>query len=220
VAVEAALLDVDGTLIDSNYHHALAWYRAFRRHDIVLPLWRIHRAIGMGGDQLVPALVGPELDGEKGDDIRAARDEIYTGGLIDEVAPLEGAHELIAELKDRGLRVVLASSSPLDELERYLDLLEARDLADAWTTKDDVEATKPEPDLILAALEKAKTRSAVLVGDTRWDVEAASKAGVETVCLLTGGWSKQELREAGAVVVFESAADLRERLDETPLTAG
>jgi HAD superfamily hydrolase (TIGR01509 family) len=220
VAVEAALLDVDGTLIDSNYHHALAWYRAFRRHDIVLPLWRIHRAIGMGGDQLVPALVGPELDGEKGDDIRAARDEIYTGGLIDEVAPLEGAHELIAELKDRGLRVVLASSSPLDELERYLDLLEARDLADAWTTKDDVEATKPEPDLILAALEKAKTRSAVLVGDTRWDVEAARKAGVETVCLLTGGWSKQELREAGAVVVFESAADLRERLDETPLTAG
>jgi HAD superfamily hydrolase (TIGR01509 family) len=220
VAVEAALLDVDGTLIDSNYHHALAWYRAFRRHDIVLPLWRIHRAIGMGGDQLVPALVGPELDGEKGDDIRAARDEIYTGGLIDEVAPLEGAHELIAELKDRGLRVVLASSSPLDELERYLDLLEARELADAWTTKDDVEATKPEPDLILAALEKAKTRSAVLVGDTRWDVEAASKAGVETVCLLTGGWSKQELREAGAVVVFESAADLRERLDETPLTAG
>jgi HAD superfamily hydrolase (TIGR01509 family) len=220
VAVEAALLDVDGTLIDSNYHHALGWYRAFRRHDIVLPLWRIHRAIGMGGDQLVPALVGPELDGEKGDDIRAARDEIYTGGLIDEVAPLEGAHELIAELKDRGLRVVLASSSPLDELERYLDLLEARDLADAWTTKDDVEATKPEPDLILAALEKAKTRSAVLVGDTRWDVEAASKAGVETVCLLTGGWSKQELREAGAVVVFESAADLRERLDETPLTAG
>jgi HAD superfamily hydrolase (TIGR01509 family) len=220
VAVEAALLDVDGTLIDSNYHHALAWYRAFRRHDIVLPLWRIHRAIGMGGDQLVPALVGPELDGEKGDDIRAARDEIYTGGLIDEVAPLEGAHELIAELKDRGLRVVLASSSPLDELERYLDLLEARELADAWTTKDDVEATKPEPDLILAALEKAKTRSAVLVGDTRWDVEAARKAGVETVCLLTGGWSKQELREAGAVVVFESAADLRERLDETPLTAG
>jgi HAD superfamily hydrolase (TIGR01509 family) len=220
VAVEAALLDVDGTLIDSNYHHALAWYRAFRRHDIVLPLWRIHRAIGMGGDQLVPALVGPELDREKGDDIRAARDEIYTGGLIDEVAPLEGAHELIAELKDRGLRVVLASSSPLDELERYLDLLEARELADAWTTKDDVEATKPEPDLILAALEKAKTRSAVLVGDTRWDVEAASKAGVETVCLLTGGWSKQELREAGAVVVFESAADLRERLDETPLTAG
>lgn len=217
MAVEAALLDVDGTLIDSNYHHALAWVRAFRRHDIVLPLWRIHRAVGMGGDQLVPALVGPELDKEKGDDIRAARDEIYTGGLIDEVAALEGAHELIAELKDRGLQVVLASSSPRDELERYLDLLDARELADAWTTKDDVEATKPEPDLILAALEKAQTESAVMVGDTPWDVEAASKAGVETLCVITGGWSKQELREAGAIAVFESVDELRQRLEETPL---
>ena len=217
MAVEAALLDVDGTLIDSNYHHALAWYRAFHRHDIVLPLWRIHRAIGMGGDQLVPALVGPKLDEKQGDDIRAARDEIYKGGLMDEVAPLEGAHELIAELKDRGLRVVLASSSPKDELERYLDLLDARELADAWTTKDDVEATKPEPDLILAALEKAKTESAMMVGDTPWDVEAASKAGLETLCVITGGWSKQELREAGAIAVFESVDELRQRLEETPL---
>jgi HAD superfamily hydrolase (TIGR01509 family) len=217
VAVEAALLDVDGTLIDSNYHHAVAWYRAFRKHDIVLPLWRIHRAVGMGGDQLVPALVGPKLDEEQGDDIRAARDEIYTGGLMDEVAPLEGAHELIAELKDRGVRVVLASSSPRNELERYLDLLDARDLADAWTTKDDVEATKPEPDLILAALGKAKTESAVLVGDTPWDVQAAGKAGVGTLCVITGGWSKQELREAGAIAVFESVDELRQRLEETPL---
>jgi HAD superfamily hydrolase (TIGR01509 family) len=217
VAVEAALLDVDGTLIDSSYHHALAWYRAFRRHDIVLPMWRIHRAVGMGGDQLVPALVGKKVDQEKGDDIRAARDEIYTGELLEEVAPLGGAHELIAELKDRGLRVVLASSSPEDELERYLDLLDARDLADAWTTKDDVEATKPAPDLIVAALEKAQTKSAVMVGDTPWDVEAATKAGVETVCVITGGWSKQELREAGAIAVFESVDELRERLDETPL---
>jgi HAD superfamily hydrolase (TIGR01509 family) len=217
VAVEAALLDVDGTLIDSSYHHALAWYRAFRKHDIVLPMWRIHRAVGMGGDQLVPALAGPELDEEQGDDIRAARDEIYRSGLMDEVAPLEGGHELIAELKDRGLQVVLASSSPKDELERYLDLLDAGELADAWTTKDDVDATKPAPDLILAALEKAQTESAVLVGDTPWDVEAASKAGVETVCVITGGWSKQELREAGAIAVFESVDELHRHLEETPL---
>jgi len=217
VPVEAALLDVDGTLIDSNYHHAIAWYRAFRRHDVVLPMWRIQRAIGMGGDQLVPALAGKEVDGERGDDIRAARDEIYNSGLIDEVAPLEGARELIADLKGHGLRVVLASSSPKDELERYLDLLDGRDLADGWTTKDDVERTKPAPDLILAALEKAKTTSAVMVGDTPWDVEAATRAGVETVCVITGGWSKQELREAGAVAVFESVEELRHRLDETPL---
>lgn len=214
---EAALLDVDGTLIDANYQHALAWYRAFREHDIVLPVWRIHRAVGMGGDQLVPALVGAQVDEQKGDEIRDTRDGIYKREFIDEVAPLEGAHDLIAALKERGVRVVLASSSPEDEIDRYLDLLEAREIVDAWTTKDDVDATKPAPDLVVAALEKAGTRNAVMVGDTPWDVEAARKAGTETVCVITGGWSKQELREAGAVAVFESAAELCERLDETPL---
>jgi HAD superfamily hydrolase (TIGR01549 family) len=216
VALDAALLDVDGTLIDSNYQHALAWYRAFRRHDVVLPLWRIHRAVGMGGDQLVPALVGDEVDRELGDDIRDARAELY-GELIGEVASLDGAHDLVADLKQRGLQVVLASSSPRDELDHYLDLLDARELADAWTTKDDVEATKPAPDLVIAALEKAGTSSAVMVGDTRWDIEAASHTGIETVCVITGGWSDQELRDAGAAAVFESVQELRERLDETPL---
>jgi HAD superfamily hydrolase (TIGR01509 family) len=215
VAVEAALLDVDGTLIDSNYQHTLAWYRAFRQHGIVLPIWQIHRAIGMGGDQLVPALVGEEVDNEQGDDIRETRDGLYEK-LIGEVEPLDGAHELIADLKGRGLKVVLASSSPEDELDHYLELLDARELADAWTTKDDVEATKPAPDLVRAAMDKAETESAVMIGDTRWDIEAASKAGIETVCLITGGWSEQELRDAGAVAVYESVDDLREHLGETP----
>jgi HAD superfamily hydrolase (TIGR01509 family) len=218
VTVEAALLDVDGTLIDSNYQHALAWYRAFRRHGIVLPVWRVHRAVGMGGDQLVPALVGREVDRELGDAVRDSRTDLYRE-LIDEVAPLVGAHELILDLKKRGLRVVLASSSPEDELEHYLELLDAKELADAWTTKDDVEATKPAPDLVVAALDKAGTSSAVMVGDTRWDIEAARKAGIETICLITGGWSVQELRDAGAVAVFESVQEFRERLDETPLGA-
>jgi HAD superfamily hydrolase (TIGR01509 family) len=215
VAVQAALLDVDGTLIDTNYQHALAWFRAFDQHGFVLPLWRIHRAIGMGGDQLVPALVGKETDDEKGDDIRDARDSLYQE-LIGEVEPLHGSRELISDLKERGVTVVLASSSPKDELDHYLELLDARDLADAWTTKDDVESTKPEPDLVNAALEKAGTGNAVMVGDTRWDVEAAAKAGVQTACVLTGGWSAQELREAGAVAVFESVDELRDRLHEKP----
>jgi HAD superfamily hydrolase (TIGR01549 family) len=215
----AALLDVDGTLVDANYQHALAWYRAFRRHGIVLPLWRIHRAVGMGGDQLVPALVGEDVDEEKGDAIRDTRDETYKE-LIDEVAPLEGARDLIADLKQRGCRVVLASSSPQDEIDHYLKLLDARELADEWTTKDDVEKTKPEPDLVKAALEKAGTDDAVMVGDTRWDIEAAKKAGVETICVITGGWSEQELRNAGAFAVFESVEELRERLDETPFAKG
>ena len=215
MAVEAALLDVDGTLIDTNYQHALAWFRAFKQHGLVLPLWRIHRAIGMGGDQLVPALVGEDVDAEKGDDIREARDALYEE-LIGEVEPLHGSRELISDLKQRGLTVVLASSSPQEELDHYLELLDARELADAWTTKDDVEATKPAPDLVHAALDKAGTDSAVMVGDTKWDVEAAAKAGVETLCVLTGGWSAQELREAGAIEVYEAVDDLREQLDETP----
>jgi len=215
VGVEAALLDVDGTLIDSNYQHALAWFRAFREHGFVLPVWRIHRAVGMGGDQLVPALLGEEVDEKQGDEIRETRDPIYKE-LMPEVQPLEGAHELIADLKERGLTIVLASSSPEDELDHYLELLHARDLADAWTTKEDVDATKPAPDLVRAALDKAGTDSAAMIGDTRWDVEAAGKAGIETVCLMTGGWSEQELRDAGAVAVFESVDELRERLAETP----
>jgi HAD superfamily hydrolase (TIGR01509 family) len=217
VRVEAALLDVDGTLIDSNYQHALAWYRAFRRHGIVLPVWRIHRAIGMGGDQLVPALVGEEVNHERGDEIREAREPLYKE-LLGEVEPLHGARELIVDLKERGLSVVLASSSPEDELEHYLELLDARDLADAWTTKEDVDSTKPAPDLVRAALEKAGTESALMIGDTRWDVEAGGRAGVDTVCVMTGGSSEQELLDAGAVAVFDSVDELRNRLEEIGLS--
>ena len=211
----AALLDVDGTLIDTNYQHAIAWYRAFRRHAIVLPVWRIHRHVGMGGDQLVPALVGSETDEEQGDRIRDTRDELYRE-LIDEVEPLEGARDLIVDLKERGFATVLASSSPQHEIDHYLDLLDARELADAWTTNDDVEATKPEPDLVRAALDRAGTGDAVMVGDTPWDVESARKAGIETVTLVTGGYSEQELRDAGAAAVYQSVGELRRNLDAPP----
>jgi HAD superfamily hydrolase (TIGR01549 family) len=212
VARRAALLDVDGTLIDANYHHALAWYRAFKRHGIVVPLWRIHRHVGMGGDQLIPALVGDDVDD---DAISDARKEEYRK-LIDEVSPLAGARGLIEDLKQRGVTVVLASSSPQDEIDHYLELLDARALADGWTTDDDVESTKPEPDLVRAALDKAGTNDAVMVGDTPWDIEAARKAGLETATVITGGFSEQELRDAGAAVVFESLDELRHHLDEPP----
>jgi HAD superfamily hydrolase (TIGR01549 family) len=211
----AAILDVDGTLVDTNYHHALAWYRAFRQHGIVLPLWRLHRHIGMGGDQLVGALGGDEVERELGDEIRAAEKALYLA-LIEEVEPFTGARELIADLKERGHPVVLASSAKAEEVDHYLELLRARELADAWTTSADVEATKPQPDLVLAALEKAGGGEALLVGDTTWDCEAAARAGVETIAVLTGGFAEQELRDAGAVAVFESIDDLRGRLDETP----
>jgi HAD superfamily hydrolase (TIGR01509 family) len=211
-----AILDIDGTLVDTNYHHGLAWYRAFRMNGLVLPLWRIHRHVGMGGDQIVEALAGERFDEEKGDDVRAAHDALFMAG-IDEIEPLEGARDLVAELKERGFTVVLASSAKAEELERYLELLDVRVLADDWTTSADVEATKPAPDLVLAALDKAGKGDAVLVGDTPWDCEAAAKAGVPSVALLTGGFSAAELAEAGAVAVFESIPELRRRLAETPL---
>ena len=212
----AAILDVDGTLVDTNYHHAIAWYRAFRQHGIVLPVWRIHRHVGMGGDQLVPALAGEDVAESQGDDIRAAEKALYLA-LIEEVEAFPSARKLILELKERGHTVVLASSAKANELEHYLDLLDARELADGWTTSADVEATKPAPDLVHAALEKAGGGDAVMVGDSTWDCEAARRAGVETLALLTGGFSEEELREAGAIVVFESLEDLIARLDETPL---
>jgi HAD superfamily hydrolase (TIGR01549 family) len=215
----AAILDIDGTLVDTNYHHALAWYRAFRRYDELLPLWRIHRHIGMGGDQLVQALRGRDVERVKGDDIRAAEKDAYSE-LIGEVEPFEGSRELIAELKDDGHAVVLASSAKSDEVDHYLDLLGARDLVDAWTESSDVEATKPEPDLVQAAMEKAGTGEAVMVGDSTWDCEAAARAGIQTVAVRTGGFSEAELRDAGALMVFESIAELRERVRETPLRDG
>jgi HAD superfamily hydrolase (TIGR01509 family) len=214
----AAILDVDGTLVDTNFHHAIAWFRAFRQHELVLPIWRIHRHIGMGGDQLVAALCDEETEEEKGDDIRAAEKTLYFE-LIDEVQPLRGARELIEELKERGHAVVLASSAKSEEVDHYLDLLDARELADGWTSSADVEATKPEPDLVTAAMDRAGNGDAVMVGDTTWDCEAAKRAGVPTVAVLTGGFSKAELREAGAAAVFNSIEELRQALDETPLAA-
>jgi HAD superfamily hydrolase (TIGR01509 family) len=212
----AAILDVDGTLMDTVYHHALAWHRALRRHDLDVPVWRIHRHIGMGGDQIVSALCGEEVERERGEAIREAESEAYQA-FIEEVQPLPGARALIEALNERGHPIVLASSAKGEELDRYLDLLGARELADAWTSSEDVEATKPHPDLVEGALEKVEGDSAVMVGDSPWDAKAAARAGVPTIGLLTGGFAEPELREAGADPVFESLDELRRRVDETPL---
>lgn len=212
----AAIIDVDGTLVDTNYHHALAWYRAFRQHAVIVPIWKIHRAVGMGGDQLVKAIAGEQVEVDKGDDIRTAEKALYLA-LIEEVEPMHGARDLLVELKESGHTVVLASSAKEHELDHYLDLLGARDIVDSWTTSADVDATKPEPDLVHAALDKAKSTNAVMVGDSVWDCEAAKRAGIETIGVLTGGFSEQELRDAGAAVVFESIDDLRRKFDDSPL---
>jgi HAD superfamily hydrolase (TIGR01549 family) len=215
-----AILDVDGTLVDTNYQHAIAWYRAFRKHALVLPVWRIHRSIGMGGDQLVPALAGEDWEAEHGEAVRETESECYQE-LIGEVEPLPSARDLIVRLKEDGHAVVLASSAKGEELEHYLDLLDARELADDWTMSDDVEETKPAPDLVHAAMDKVgATDGAVMLGDSTYDCEAAARADVKTIALLTGGFSREELKEAGAVSVYESLDELLEQLDETPFGGG
>jgi HAD superfamily hydrolase (TIGR01509 family) len=206
-----AILDIDGTLVDTNYHHALAWHRALHAHGHSVQMWKVHRHIGMGGDQILDALIGEEAAAADGEAISEAEAEAYKE-LIGEVEPLEGARELIEKLREDGNTVILASSAKEEEVEHYLDLLDARDLVDDWTTSADVEATKPEPDLVNAALEKAgNDNPSVMVGDSVWDVEAAKRAGIPTLAVLTGGFSEEELLEASAAVVVESIGVLRER---------
>ncbi len=219
-AARIAVLDVDGTLVDTNYQHALAWYRAFRSLGEVYPIWRIHRLIGMGGDQLVEALAGEQVEREQGDDIRTAEKALYLA-LIEEVEPLHGARRLIEELKDRGLSVVLASSAKPDEVDHYLELLDARDLADGWTTSEDVESTKPAPDLLQVALKKLGEpvdAPSMVVGDSVFDVEAAKNAGMPALVVRSGGFGDDELRAAGALAVYDTPGDLAEALDETELS--
>jgi HAD superfamily hydrolase (TIGR01549 family) len=216
MAQPIAVLDVDGTLVDTNYHHAIAWYRSFREHGLTVPVWRVHRHIGMGGDQLVGAVAGQRVEDRQGDSIRAAETALYAD-LIGEVQPFADARRLMDLLRERGHRLVLASSGKRDEVDHYLDLLDARKLAEAWTTSADVKRTKPDPDLVVTAVEKVGGGQAVMVGDSTFDCEAATRVDVPTVALLTGGFSEQELRKAGAVAVFESLGDLCERLDQTPL---
>jgi HAD superfamily hydrolase (TIGR01509 family) len=213
-----AILDIDGTLVDTNYQHALAWYRAFRKHDVVLPIWRIHRHIGMGGDQLLPELTSEEFEREHGEAVREDETDLYMQ-MIGEVEPMRDARKLIEQLKARGHSALLASSAKQDEVDHYLELLDARELADGWTSSADVESTKPEPDLVHSALQKAgaDASEAVMIGDTPFDVEAAKRAGVPTIAVMSGGFSEAELRDAGASAVFESVAELLERLDETAL---
>jgi HAD superfamily hydrolase (TIGR01509 family) len=203
------VLDVDGTLVDTNYQHAIAWHRALRDHGYAIQLWEIHRHIGMGGDQLVAALLGEEGERSDGEAIRDAEGKAYDE-LIGEVQVMNGSTELLRELRGDGAKLILASSAKAEEVEHYLDLLDARDLVEGWTTAADVERTKPHPDLVHVALEKAGNGGpAVMVGDSTWDVKAAEAAGIPTLAVLTGGFAEAELREVGAAEVVKSIGELR-----------
>lgn len=205
----AVLFDIDGTLVDSTYHHALAWQRAFRVCEIVVPLYRIHRAVGMGGDKLVGQVAGDEVEDRLGDRLRSAWHEEYAA-LEAEVVPLPGAAELVHELATAGFRVALASSGEPDFASGAVASLGVeKDLA-CLTTSEDVDASKPDPDLVGETLSRLEgVTHAVLVGDTPYDVLAARRAGIACVGLLSGGYSEAELTEAGAVLVAGVPADLQ-----------
>ena len=210
------IFDIDGTLVDTNYQHALAWFRAFRQEGIVMPIWQIHRAIGIGSDRVVEMLAGEDVEKELGETLRDAQGPFYKE-MIDEVEPMNDAHELLRDLKEAGHPIILASSAEEDEAEHYIELLDAREFVDGYTTSADVKASKPEPDIVNAAVEKAGGGDAVMIGDSTWDCQAATRADLPSIGVLTGGFSEQELTEAGATVVFDSVEHLRDHLNTTTL---
>jgi HAD superfamily hydrolase (TIGR01509 family) len=218
-AAAAVLFDIDGTLVDSNYLHIVAWTRAFTDIDLPVDAWRIHRSIGMDGTTLVATLA----DGAD-DDTRARAKELHsqyykeTASLL---RPLPGARGLLEAVEKLGVQPVLATSAPEDELAILRDVLDCDHLVSAMTSSEDVDTAKPRPDIINVALDRAgvEPAHAVFVGDAVWDVEACKRAGVVTIALLSGGVSQCELEQAGAHQVFDDALHLCQHLDDTPIAA-
>jgi HAD superfamily hydrolase (TIGR01509 family) len=213
----AVLFDVDGTLIDSNYLHVHAWYRAFNGVGLDVESWRIHRSIGMDGSTLV-AILAEDAD----DDTRARAKDLHSH-YYKETAPLlrrlPGVRELLEAVDKLGLQIVLATSAPEDELSILRGVLASDDLVSAVTSSNDVDTAKPESDIVQVALKRAgvDVAHAVFVGDTVWDVEACERAGVPTIAVLSGGVSRGELETAGAQAVFDNPRDLCEHLDSTAI---
>jgi HAD superfamily hydrolase (TIGR01509 family) len=210
--ISAVLFDVDGTLIDSNYLHSVTWWQAFAQAGHDVPMARIHRAIGMGSDQLLDALLPASRDTSDDGALSAAHDTLYSAYWC-RLRPLPGAADLLRACQRHGLRVVLASSAGPREFEVMRSALDAEDAVDEATSSGDVEASKPAPDLVQVALERAGVApgEAVFVGDTVWDVQGCQRAGVPCVGVLSGGISEAELLEAGAVRVFCDTAQMLDR---------
>lgn len=214
--LDTVVLDVDGTLVDSNYEHALAWAIAFRSVGVSVPTWQLHRAIGMGADRLVAHVAGTQVEEGVGDQVRAVHAEEYHR-LHHLVAPLPGADGLIADLRERGFKVALATSSSAEDFQRECELFSDAHLADATVTLPDVERTKPAPELLETAIREAGGQYAATIGDSTWDMESARRAGVYPIGVLTGGFGREELLNAGAELVVDNVEDLRRRMDDTVL---
>jgi len=214
----AVLFDIDGTLVDSNYLHVIAWMRAFGDLGQAVDAARVHHDIGMGAPQLLSDLLGDRA-ADLGDAARE-RHKVHYAELHPMLRRFAGARELVRAVGARA-KVVMATSASPEELEALRATLEVDDIVDGFTSAQDVDAAKPEPDLVEVALQRAgvAARRAVFVGDTVWDVFAAQRAGVACVCVLTGGIAEAQLREAGAVAVYDDARSLLAELDRSPLAS-
>lgn len=214
----AVLFDIDGTLVDSNYVHVLAWMYAFQSVDRHIAAWRIHQGIGMDSAKLLERLLGDDAQ-TLADQVKDEHSRRYKS-LSALLQPFDGARELLRELSARGTKIVLATSAPPQELEMLRDLLDIEDAIETVTNADDVDTAKPAPDIVQVALERAGVNAlqAVFVGDAVWDMQAAQSAGVVAVAVASGGVPPSELREAGAAAVYESVQDLLDGLDGSLLS--
>ncbi len=215
--VRAALFDVDGTLVDSNDLHAAAWAEAFRRFGRDIPEERIRFQVGKGGDNLIPALL-PDLGEAEREEIEAYRADLYKKDYLPRVKPFPGVRPLFERLRADGVAIVLASSSGRDEVDHNLDLIGCRDLVSAATSRDDVERSKPCPDIFEAALGKAGVphAQALVVGDTPWDVKAAARTGLAAIGFRSGGFDDEDLIEAGVRALYDGPEDLLRRYPDSP----
>jgi len=215
--IRGVLLDVDGTLVDSNDAHAHAWVKAFAEHGVNVAFEDVRPLIGMGGDKVLDRLAGLPEDDPKAKRISTRRREIFQEQFLPSLKPFPRARELLSAMRARGLRLVAASSAKKDELKGLLAVVGAEDLLQDQTSSDDAEQSKPDPDIVAAALEKIGLPATEedMLGDTPYDVEAAGRAKVATIALLCGGWRREDL--AGALAVYADPADLLENFDSSPL---
>ena len=212
------LFDLDGTLVDTGYIHTVCWWEALRQYDHVVPMAVIHRAIGMGSEKLLAHVLGTDHDTSKDSDIAAAHGVLFAT-WYPRISPLPGARDLLAECAALGLAVVIATSSPERDLDALRKALDADAFIAEATTSADADESKPSPDILAAALERADLPPdhVVFVGDAVWDVAASARLGIRCVGLESGGTSDAELREAGAVEVWKDPADLLRNLDGSVL---
>ena len=214
--VHGAILDVDGTLVDSNDAHARAWVDAFRELGFDVPYEKVRPLIGMGGDNLLPVAVGIEEDDPRGERLSKRRGEIFKEKYLRALKPFPGTRDLLKRMRDEGLELAVASSASKEDLKPLLEIAQAADLIDSKTSSDDAENSKPDPDIIQAALKRLKMPpgDALMLGDTPYDIEAAAKAGVKTVAFRCGGWKDDGLK--GAIAIYDGPADLLARFDASP----